>query len=84
VNIGKTRYGFVSREQNAGQSYNKNVGNKYFEIVTQLTYFGKNATNLNCMHKKVNSGLNLGTACYHSVHNILFSSTWLPPKKKEG
>jgi len=74
VNIEKTRYGFVSREQNAGQSYNTNVGNKYFEIVTQFTYFEKkkNATNLNCMHKKVNSGLILGIACYHSVHNIFF------------
>jgi hypothetical protein len=47
VNTEKARYGFVSREQNAGQSYNINVGNKYFEIVTQFKYFGKTATNQN-------------------------------------
>jgi hypothetical protein len=40
--------------------------------VTALKYFGKTATNQNSMHKKVKSGLNLGTAIYHSVYNIFF------------
>jgi len=50
----------------------KQMWEKYFEIVTQFKYFGKPATNKKCMHKKVNSGLNLGIACYRSVHNIFF------------
>jgi len=62
----------VSREQNLGPSYNINVGNKCFEIVTQFKYFGKTAINQICMQKKVNSELNLGIACYHSVYNIVF------------
>jgi hypothetical protein len=56
------------------------VGKIYFETVTELKYFGKTATNQNSMHKQVKRGLNLGTAIYHSVHNI-FSTRWLSKTK---
>jgi hypothetical protein len=72
----------VSGEQNAGQSYNTNVGNQYFEIVTQFKYFEKTATNQNSMHRKVNSGLNLGIACYQSVHNIFFLPDAYAPTRR--
>ena len=79
MNTEKTRFGFVSREKNAGQSYKYG---KYIEIMTQFKYFGKTATNQNCMHKKVNSGRHLRTACYHSIHNIFFFPDGYPLKKK--
>ena len=60
----------MSHEQNAGQNYNINLGNKYFKNVTQFKYFGKTATNQNCMNKRVNNGLNLRIACYHCLLSL--------------
>jgi hypothetical protein len=35
----------MSHHQNAEQSYNKNIANKFFENVENLKYFGMMATN---------------------------------------
>jgi hypothetical protein len=43
----------------------------------KFKHVGMRATNQNYPHKKVTNRLNLGTARYHSVHNIL-SSQLLP------
>jgi hypothetical protein len=35
----------MSHHQNAGQSYNKNIANKFFKTVENLKYLGMIATN---------------------------------------
>jgi hypothetical protein len=40
VNVEKTKYMFVSRDQNAGQTREINIGNRSFENVSQFKYLG--------------------------------------------
>jgi hypothetical protein len=39
VNTEKTKYMLLSRHQNAGQSHDIKIGNKYFENVAKFRYF---------------------------------------------
>jgi len=43
-------------------------------------YLGTTVTNQNRIHKEIKSRLDLGNACYHSLHSLLFShllsKTW--------
>ena len=45
VNVEKTKYMVMSRDQNAGQNWNIQIGNKSFETVQQLKYLGAILTN---------------------------------------
>jgi hypothetical protein len=63
----------MSYHQNAGQNHNLMIANKAFENVVELKHLGMIVTNQNSVHKEGNSRLNLGNACYHSVHNLLSS-----------
>jgi hypothetical protein len=45
VNAGKTKYMFMSHEQNAGQNHDIKITTKYFEVVEQLKYLGTVLTN---------------------------------------
>jgi hypothetical protein len=45
VNSGETQYLFMSHHQNAEQSYNKNIANKFFENVKNFKYLGMIVTN---------------------------------------
>jgi hypothetical protein len=40
VNTEKTKYMLLSHYQNAEQSHDINISNRYFENVTQFKYFG--------------------------------------------
>jgi hypothetical protein len=74
ANTEKTKYMVMSRDQNAGQNGNIQMGNKSFETVEQFKYLGTTLTNQNTIHAEIKSRLKSGNACYHSVQNLLSSS----------
>jgi hypothetical protein len=74
VNAEKTKYMVMSREQNAGQNYKINIGNKSFKRVEYFKYFGTTLTNQNCIHGEIKSRLKSRNASYHSVQNLWSSS----------
>jgi hypothetical protein len=47
VNVEKTKYMLVSRDQNAGQNQEIKIGNISFENVSQFKYLGTTVTNEN-------------------------------------
>jgi hypothetical protein len=61
----------VSPLQNAGKNHNIKVGNRSFENVTQLKYLGTTVTNRNLIQEEIETRLNSGNVCCHSVQNIL-------------
>jgi hypothetical protein len=74
VNTEKPKYMVMSRDQNAGQNWNIQIGNESFESVEQFTYLGATLTDQNSIHEELKSRLKSGNACYHSVQNLLSSS----------
>jgi len=76
VNPEKTKYMVVSHCQNTGLYHNLLTPYKSFENVAQFKYLGMTVTNENCIHEEIKCRLNLGDACYLSVHNH-FSSCLL-------
>jgi len=74
VNADKTKYMFMSWNQNAGQSHNMKIDNRSFEIVEQLKYLGTTLPNQNSIQEEIKRRLNSGNACYHLVQNRLSSS----------
>jgi hypothetical protein len=78
----KTKYMVMSRDQNAGQDINIQIGNKSFETVEQFKHFGTTLTNQNFIREQIKSILKSGNACCHSVQNLL-SSSLLSRKRKD-
>ena len=74
VNAGKTKYMVMSRDQNAGRSYNIIIDNSSFERMEEFRYLGTTLTNQNSIQEEVKSRLKPGNACYHSMQNLLSSS----------
>jgi hypothetical protein len=70
VNVEKTKYMLVSRNQNAGQTREIKIGNRTFENVSQFKYLGTTVTNQNLIQEEIKRRLNSGNACYHSVQNL--------------
>ena len=50
VNVDKTQYMVMSRDQNAGRSHNIKFENSSFERVEQFKYLGTTLTNQNSIH----------------------------------
>jgi hypothetical protein len=73
VNVEKTKYMLVSRDQNAGQNGDLKIVNGSFENVPQFKYLGTTVTNQNLIHEEIKRRLNSGNACYHSVQTLLSS-----------
>jgi hypothetical protein len=73
VNPEKTKCMLMSRSQKRGQKYSIKIANKSFEDVAKVKYLGTTLTDQNHMQKEINSRLNLGNACYHSVPSLLSS-----------
>jgi hypothetical protein len=63
----------LSRHHNAGQSHDIKIANKCFENVAKFRYLGTTITNQNLIQEGIKRRLNLGSACYHSVQNLLSS-----------
>jgi hypothetical protein len=60
VNVEKTKYMVMSRDQHAGQNDNIKIGNKSFERVEQFKCFGRTLTNKNSIYEEIKSRLNPG------------------------
>jgi hypothetical protein len=73
VNAEKTKYMFMSRNQNARHNHNIIIDNKSFERVEEFKYLGATLTNRNSIHEEIKSRLKSGNACYHSVQDLLSS-----------
>jgi hypothetical protein len=73
VNVEKTKYMLVSRDQNAGQNREIKIGNRSFENVSQFKYLGITVANQNLTQEEIKSRLNSGNACYNSAQNLLSS-----------
>jgi hypothetical protein len=56
-----------------GQKHSIKIANSSFKDVVKFKYLGTTLTDQNCMHKEINSRLNTGNACYHSVQSLLSS-----------
>jgi hypothetical protein len=74
VNADKTKYIFMSRDQNAGRSQNTKIDNNSFEMVEEFKYLGTTLTNQNSIQEEIKNRLKSGNACYQSVQKLLSSS----------
>jgi hypothetical protein len=63
VNVEKTKYMLVTRDQNAGQNREIKIGNRSFENVLQFRYLGTTVTNQNLIQEEIKRRLNSGNAC---------------------
>jgi hypothetical protein len=45
INAVKTKYMFMSRDQNAGRSHNTKIDNRSFEMIEEFKYLGTTLTN---------------------------------------
>ena len=73
VNVDKTNYMVVSRDQRAGRNHSVKNDSNSFEGVVEFKYLGTTLTKPNCIQVEVKSKLKLGNACYHSVQKLLSS-----------
>jgi len=73
VNIDKTKYMVMSRDQNAGRIHSVRIDNSIFEGVEEFKYLGTALRNQNYIAEEIKSRLRSGNACYHSVQNLLSS-----------
>ena len=64
----------MSRDQDSGRIHSIKIDNSSFERVEEFKYLGTTLTNQNCIQEEIKSGLKSGSACYHSVQNLLSSS----------
>jgi hypothetical protein len=68
VNVEKTKYMLMSRDQNAGQTREIKIGNRSYENVSQFKYLETTVTNQNLIREETKRRLNSGNACYHSLN----------------
>ena len=73
VNVDKTKYLVMSRDQNAGRSQNIKTDNSSFESVEEFKYMGTTLTNQSYIQEEIKSTLKSRNACCHSVQNLLSS-----------
>jgi hypothetical protein len=73
INVEKTKYMLLSRQENVGQNRDIEVINRSFENVSKFKYLGTTVTNQNLIENEIKRRLNYGNACYHSVQNLLSS-----------
>ena len=59
VNTDKTKYIFMSWDQNAGRSHNVTIDNSSFERVEEFRYLGTTLKNQNSIEEEIKNGLKL-------------------------
>jgi len=60
------------RTQNAGQNHNKEIIHEVHVVVKKFKYLWTTEEINLTFAKKINRRLNSGSACYHSVQDLLF------------
>jgi hypothetical protein len=60
----------MSLHPNSGQDHNIRISNESFGNVANFKHMGTTLTNQNDIHDEIDSRLNSGNACYHSVQKI--------------
>jgi len=73
ISADKTKYIVISRDQNAEIFHSVRIDNSTFEIVEEFKYLGTTLTNRNYIAEEIKNRLKAGSACYHSVQNLLSS-----------
>jgi len=63
----------MSQDQNAGRIHSVRIDNSTFDRVEEFKYLGTTLTNQNSTVEEIKSRLKSGSACYHSVQNLLYS-----------
>jgi len=53
INTEQTKYRFMPRKQNIGQSHNRKISKKSIEKVAKVICLGTTPTNQNCMQKTI-------------------------------
>ena len=74
VNVDRTKYMVMSRDQNSGRSYNMKINTSSFERAEQFKYLGTTLTDQDSIEEEIKGKLKSGNACYYSVQNLLSSS----------
>jgi len=74
VNVDKTKYMVITRDQNARRSHNIKIDNSSFERVEEFKYLGTTSTNHNSIQEEIKSRLKSGNVFCNSVQNLLSSS----------
>jgi hypothetical protein len=70
INVEKTKYMLLTRQQTVGQNRDMKIGNRSFENVSQFKYLRTIVTNQNLIQEEIKRRLNSDNACYHSVQNL--------------
>ena len=56
IKVDKTKYMFMSRDQNAGRSHSMKFDNSSIGRVEEFKYFGTTLTNKNSIQEEINAG----------------------------
>jgi hypothetical protein len=73
VNADKSKYMVMSRDRNAGRDDSVKIDNSSIETVEEFKYLGTMLTDQYSVQEEIRSRFKLGSACYHSVQNLLSS-----------
>jgi hypothetical protein len=71
INIAKTKYMLLSRNQNAGRNRDVTITNRSFENVSQFKYLWTTVTNHILIQEENVRGLNSSNACYQDCKSII-------------
>jgi hypothetical protein len=74
VNVDKTKYMVMHRDQRAGRNHSLKTDNSSFEKVEVFKYLGKILTSQNSIQEEIKSRLKSQNACCHSMQNCWYYS----------
>ena len=74
ANADKTKYIFMTRDQNVKRNHSVIIDNRSCERVEEFKHLGKTLTNQNSIQETIKSRVNSGNICYHSAQIPLSSS----------